>query len=67
MNYLTEYLKIHLLSLEQDSEEIEASMTLVDDMDSDEYKDLEIMDISVNSQIIATSHILSVVEGIIKE
>jgi hypothetical protein len=49
--------------LEQDSEELEKQMGFYDDYDSDEYKDLEIEDISTNGQIIATAHLLSVLEG----
>ena len=59
-NSLIEYMNIHLISLEQDSEEINAAMDLLEDLDSDEYKDLEVMDISVNGQIIATAHFLKV-------
>jgi hypothetical protein len=41
-------------------------MILIEDMNSDEYWDLEIEDISLNGQMIATSHILSVAEGILE-
>jgi hypothetical protein len=34
-------------------------------MDSDEFKTLEIQDISVNGQIIATAHLLSVANDIL--
>ena len=65
MNQLIEYMKLHLISLEQDSEKIEAQMNeFVEDFESDEYKELEIEDISNNGQIIATRHLLSVAEGI---
>ena len=33
-------------------------MAQIDDMDSDEYKDLEIEDISLNGQMIGASHLL---------
>jgi len=55
---LIEYMKIHLISLEQDSAKVVAEMAQIDDMDSDEYKDLEIEDISLNGQMIGVSHLL---------
>jgi hypothetical protein len=63
LNTFHEYIKLHLISLEQDSEELEKQMGFYDDYDSDEYKDLELEDISTNGQIIATAHLLSVLEG----
>jgi len=59
-----EYMKIHLISLEQDSERIQKEMDLIDDLDSDEYKDLEIQDISLTGQMIGIRHILSVATDI---
>ena len=59
-----EYMKIHLISLEQDSEKLQKQMSLIDDMESDEYESLDIEDISLNGQIIATRHILSVATDI---
>ena len=60
------YMKLHLISLQQDSEKLEEQMSQFEyNMDSDEYKDLEIMDISVNGQIIATAHLLSVAADIL--
>ena len=64
---LINYMKLHLISLEQDSEKTIAQMNLIEDMNSDEYKDLEIYDISLNGQMIATAHLLSVAEGMIRE
>ena len=64
-NQAIQYIKLHLISLEQDSEELNKEMMNNDDLDSDEYKDMEIEDISINGQIIATRHILSVVAGIL--
>jgi len=66
LNTLKEYMKLHLLSLEQDSEKLKSEMILIEDMNSDEYWDLEIEDISLNGQMIATSHLLSVAEGILE-
>lgn len=59
------YLKLHLASLEQDSELIEKAMDEYENYEDDEYRTLEIEDISNNGQIIATAHILSVVADIL--
>jgi hypothetical protein len=59
---LKEYIKLHLLSLEQDSEELNSVMITYDDLDSDEYKDMEIEDISLTGQMIACQHILGVID-----
>jgi hypothetical protein len=60
-----EYVKLHLLSLEQDSEELQAKMDTYTDYDNDEYRSLEIEDISTNGQILACYHFLSVLEATI--
>ncbi len=61
---LIEYMKLHLISLEQDSERIEEEMSHFEyNMDSEDYETLEIEDISTNGQIIATAHLLAVAEG----
>ena len=65
MKQVREYAKLHLLSLEQDSTKLIKQMNDIEDMDSDEYKDLEIEDISLNGQIIATRHLLSVATDIL--
>ena len=65
LNTFKEYIRLHLISLEQDSEELQKQMGFYDDYDSDEYKDLEIEDISLNGQMIACYHFLSVLEGTI--
>lgn len=62
MNEFIEYMKIHLISLEQDSEKVIAEMNSIDDMNSDEYKSLEIEDISLNGQMIATSYLIRIAE-----
>ena len=56
MNQLIEYMKIHLISLEQDRDETVATV-------GDESVDWEF----VSGQIHATQHLLSVAEGMIKE
>lgn len=60
MNTLLEYMKLHLISLEQDSEALSIEMDMFEDLDSDGYRELEIEDVSINGQIIATRHFLSV-------
>ena len=64
-NQVIEYMKLHLISLEQDSAEINSKMDSTEDLESDEYKVLDVMDISINGQIIATTHLLSVVADIL--
>ena len=64
-SYFLEYMKIHLISLEQDSERIQEEMSQFEyNMDSKDYQSLEIEDISLNGQIIATRHLLSVATDI---
>jgi hypothetical protein len=65
METFIEYMKLHLLSLEQDSERIEAVMNQYTNFEDDAYRELEIEDISINGQYIATAHLLSVAEGMI--
>ena len=59
-----EYMKLHLISLEQDSDELNAKMVTYEDLDSDEYRDMEIQDISLSGQMIGVRHILSVATDI---
>ena len=64
-SYFLEYMKLHLISLEQDSEKIQEEMSQFEyNMDSKDYQSLEIEDISLNGQIIATRHLLSVATDI---
>ena len=65
LNTFKEYLKLHLISLEQDSEAIQAKMDTYADPNNSDYESLEIEDISTNGKIIATSHFLSVLEDIL--
>jgi hypothetical protein len=62
LNTFKEYIKLHLLSLEQDSEELQKQMGFYDDYDSDEYQSLEIEDVSLNGQMIACYHLLGVLD-----
>ena len=59
---LIEYMKLHLISLEQDSAYLEKQMDAYQNYEDDEYRELEIEDISNNGQIIATSHLLAVAQ-----
>jgi len=59
---LIEYTKLHLISLDQDSEKLWNAMDLIDDLESDEYEELNIQDISIGGQIIATRHLLQTME-----
>jgi hypothetical protein len=60
-----EYVRLHLLSLEQDSEAIQKAMDNYSNYEDDEYRTLEIEDISTNGQILACYHFLSVLEATI--
>ena len=57
-NQIIEYIKLHLISLEQDSEKIQSEIDSLDDWSSDEMKDLELEDVYLNGQIGALNHIL---------
>ena len=66
MEEMIAYLKLHLLSLEQDSEFLEKQLDSFEgDFDSDEYRELEITDIGNNGEIRATAHLLSVANDIL--
>jgi hypothetical protein len=60
LNTFREYINLHLISLEQDSEAIEKAMDNYSNYEDDEYRMLEIEDISTNGQIIATAHLIGV-------
>jgi len=62
---LIEYMRLHLLSLEQDSAYLEKQMDAYSNYEDDDYRTLEIEDISTNGQIIATAHLLSVARDIL--
>ena len=62
-SHFLEYMKLHLISLEQDSEKLGEQLDSVD-ISSDDFDVLNIEDISVNGQIIATRHLLSVATDI---
>ena len=60
-----EYVRLHLISLEQDSQQTVNEMNLIEDMDSDEYKFKEIEDVSNNGKILAVGSIMSLARGIL--
>ena len=62
LNTFKEYIKLHLISLEQDSEAIQRAMDNYTNYEDDEYRELEIEDISTNGQIIACYHLLGVLD-----
>ena len=67
-SHFLEYMKLHLISLEQDSELVQEEMSQFEyNMDSKDYQSLEIEDISLNGQIIATRHLLSVATDIMND
>ena len=62
---LIEYMKLHLISLEQDSEGIQKELDDMEDMECDDYRQLEISDIYTNGQLTATRHLMSVASDIL--
>ena len=62
-----EYMKLHLISLEQDSERVQKAMDAYSNYEDDAYRELEIEDISLNGQYIATQHLLSVATDIMNK
>ena len=61
---LINYIKLHKISLEQDSEEIQESLNQLEGYEP-EWEDINIMDIRLNGQISATAHLLSVASDIL--
>ncbi len=60
-NYLLEYMKIHLVSIEQDQAEVAEEMEKLDE-NSKDYRELEFEYNWLAGQIIATSHFIQVGE-----
>ena len=66
LNHFLEYMKIHEISLLQDAEKYQTLMDNFEgDYDSNEYRDLEIEDITNTGELIATRHLLSVAKDMI--
>jgi len=63
-SHFIEYMKLHKISLEQDSERVQKAMDEYSNYEDDAYRELEIEDISLNGQWIATNHLLSVATDI---
>ena len=62
-----EYVKLHLISLEQDAVMLQNKMdSFTGDLDSDAYRELEIADIVNTGEMAATQHLLSVATDIMK-
>ena len=64
-SYFLEYMKIHLTSLEQDANSLQDKLDSFEgDLDSDEYRELEMEDIINTGEMRATMHLLSVATDI---
>ena len=61
---LKEYIKLHIISLEQDLEDISNQMEELDPASKD-YNELDFEYNHCSGQLLATRHILSVVEDIL--
>ena len=60
-----EYIKLHEISLLQDADKLQKLMDEFEgDLDSDEYRELEIEDIINTGELNATRHLLSVATDI---
>lgn len=60
-NYLLEYMKVHLISIEQDQEGVAQEMEMLDE-NSKDYRDLEFEYNWLGGQIIATRHFIQIGE-----
>jgi hypothetical protein len=60
-SYLIEYMKLHLVSIEQDQEYVQEQMQDID-MDSQEFKELDSEFVWLGGQIIATRHFIKIGE-----
>ena len=65
MEEMIAYLKLHLLSLEQDATKLEELMDKVTEYDTDEYRELEMEDIINTGEMRATMHLLSAATDIL--
>ena len=67
METFIEYMKLHELSLLQDAQKLQTLMEgFPHDLDSDEYRDLEMEDTINTGELRATRHLLSVAWDMIK-
>ena len=60
---LINYMKLHLISLMQDTDKLENEMELID-INSKDWADMDMEMLSLNGQIIATRHLMSVAADI---
>lgn len=66
MHEMIEYIKIHEISLLQDADKFQKLMDEFEgDLDSDEYRELEIEDVINTGELNATRHLLSVAQDIL--
>jgi hypothetical protein len=65
MTQFIEYMKIHLISLEQDIEKLSDEMEKVD-MNSKDFNDMDFEYNNLSGQAIATQHLLSVAQDMIE-
>ena len=65
LNYLIEYMRIHLISIEQDIEGLAAQMELLD-MESKDWDELDFEYNYLQGQSIITRHYLSVADDRMK-
>jgi hypothetical protein len=56
-------MKIHLISLEQDSAYLQQRLDEYENYEDDEYRELEIEDINNTGQMQGVRHILDIAEG----
>ena len=63
LEQLIEYMKIHLISLEQDSAYLQQRLDEYENYEDDEYRELEIEDINNTGQMQGVRHILDIAEG----
>ena len=67
LEQFVEYAKLHLISIEQDAAMLQDKMdSFTDDLDSDEYRDLEMEDVINTGEMRATNHLLSVATDILE-
>ena len=65
-NQIKEYIKIHIISLEQDLEQISSEMEALDPASKD-YTELDFEYNHLSGQVLSARHILSVAEGILEQ
>ena len=65
MNQLIEYIKIHIISLEQDLEQISNEMEALDPASKD-FNELDFEYNHMSGQLLSARHILSVANGILE-